>query len=507
MVLRELLEGIDAVAVGGSLEVDVTGLYYDSREVTEGGLFIAVKGEHLDGADFTGDALERGASAVLSGGPPPADALEGGATFVTVSDPRAAMAPLAANFYGRPSEHLTTVGVTGTNGKTTAGFLIKSILEAAGLGAGLIGTISYYIKDKQYPAPRTTPEAVDFQRLLAEMLRAGLTHAVAEVSSHALSFGRVDATQFDVAVFTNLTREHLDFHHGMDEYFAAKQKLFTNLLSPKGAAVINVDDTYGRALSKLLAEKSMAPRLVGFGLDEGAGIRAVDIESTFDGLQFSIIEDGVPHRVSSPMAGMPNVYNILSAAAAARAMGVGWQSIRAGVLALRNVSGRFERISAGQDFMLVVDYAHTPDALESLLKTARGMAEESGGRVVTVFGCGGERDRGKRPLMGAAAAALSDLVVVTSDNPRAEDPVRIIDDIMAGVKSGAGVGGHTAEIRVVPDRKEAIIQAVALAKAGDAVIIAGKGHEDYQEINGVRHPFSDREAALRAVRERTKGEG
>jgi UDP-N-acetylmuramoyl-L-alanyl-D-glutamate--2,6-diaminopimelate ligase len=482
MTLKTLVEGIKKKAEGGNQEVEIIGISTDSRSLKPGELFVALRGEHADARGFIPDAVARGAAAVLhEGGTLPADSQ---VPFVCVDDAHEALAAVSSWFYGRPSERLTIVGITGTNGKTTSACILRSIIETAGHDTGLIGTIGYRIRDKQYPAPFTTPEPPAFQRLLKEMADAGLTHVVAEVSSHALALKRVDHTRFSVGVFTNLTRDHLDFHKDMDDYFSAKRRLFEELLTDGGTSVINLDDPYGMRL-----RASLKGNVLTYGTDESADLFGKVREMNDTGIALDVTYKGSTHNLASTLMGAPNVYNILSAAGAALALGVSWEAIAAGVENIKNIEGRFERVDLGQDFLLLVDYAHTDDALRRLIFSAR---ELTMGRVITVFGCGGDRDKGKRPLMGQAASELSDLVFVTSDNPRSEDPLMIIKDIEAGMKRD--------NYRVVPDRAEAIAEAIMAARASDTVLIAGKGHEDYQLIGDQRLGFSDRAVAEAAVR-------
>lgn len=481
MQLKNLLEGIEIKSLSGPGDCEIKGLSTDSRKLSAGDLYVAVRGGDFDGHDFIADAAKKGASAIMGSAARPVPGLP----YVEVEDARDALPSLANNFFGRPSEKLTVVGVTGTNGKTTTTHIIKSILEAAGKKAGLIGTIGYVIGDRTHPAPFTTPEAVEFQGLLSEMLHSGLSHVVCEVSSHALAQKRVDGTRFGAAVFTNLTRDHLDFHKTMEEYFEAKKRLFAELLS--GPAVINSDDPYGKMLLGSLKGKTLA-----YAVDAEADITARDVSSGPGGLSFTVSICGAAgFGVESALIGDHNVYNIMAAVGAAFALGVGREALQEGVRALRLVEGRFESISLGQDFLCVVDYAHTEDALRRLILTARRMTT---GKVITVFGCGGQRDRGKRPVMGALATELSDMVFITSDNPRGEEPEEIINEILTGIAKD--------NYRVLPDRAEAIYEAVGMAGASDAVLIAGKGHEEYQEIRGLRHPFSDRQTAREAIRKR-----
>jgi UDP-N-acetylmuramoyl-L-alanyl-D-glutamate--2,6-diaminopimelate ligase len=480
MTLEALIRDMDAKAVTGALDTEIKGVRFDSREVYPGDLFVALRGGRLDGRDFIGEAVRKGASAVVSEGevrtglPVPS---------VLVDDGREALASISNIFYGRPSEAMTVVGVTGTNGKTTTAYLLKSVLEAAGYKVGLTGTVGYQVGEMCHPAPHTTPEASVLQGLFREMLDAGCTHVVSEVSSHALAQKRVEHTAFKAAVFTNLTREHLDYHVTMDEYFHAKKRLFEDLLA--GPAIINMDDPYG---AKLL-DDIKGDRLT-FGIRSDADLTATGIEDTPGGLGFRLHFGEKDYSVASPLLGLVNVYNILASIGVAFALGLRWAHVDQGIRNVRRVAGRFEKVDLGQDFLCLVDYAHTEDALERLIANARELAP---GRVITVFGCGGERDRGKRPAMGAVATGLSDLVFITSDNPRGEDPAGIIREIEAGT----GKSNYS----VVPDRGEAIKEAVNAARASDVVLIAGKGHEDYQEVKGRRHPFSDRAVAEGAVRE------
>lgn len=484
MILREVMKDIHALRIEGDDRTDIRGISYDSRKTQPGDLFAAISGGHFDGHDFIPQAIEKGAVAVMHQGLKSAEAGQGaGTTFVQVQDSREALALAANNFYARPSQVLHVIGVTGTNGKTTTTYLIKSILEQWGRKVGLIGTIQYMIGHEAYTSVHTTPEAPEFQRLLHEMLTAGCTHAVAEVSSHALAQKRVDATVFRTVVFTNLTRDHLDFHNTMEDYFLAKAGLFSRLLDDDGQVLINYDDDYGR---RLWAE---GHRGYSYGLDAAADIRAEDICNTPAGLRFKIRIQDEAHAVESSLIGLHNVYNILAAIGAGLAVGVPMNVILKGISSAGNVKGRFERVDAGQPFLAVIDFAHTEDALERTIQTARTLTQ---GRVITVFGCGGDRDRGKRPRMGEIATRLSDLVILTSDNPRSEDPGAIIRDIETGAVR--------KNYRIEPDRKEAIRLAVQEAHIGDLLLIAGKGHEEYQEMGGKKQDFSDREVLQETIR-------
>jgi UDP-N-acetylmuramoyl-L-alanyl-D-glutamate--2,6-diaminopimelate ligase len=472
MTLTELLEGVNIKDFHGNREVKIKGVVHDSRSVGDGDLFVAIRGESFNGLDFIGEAFKGGASAVLfEGGPVD---LPESATSVVVDNSREALALVANNFYGRPSLSLSVLGVTGTNGKTTVTHIIKSILNADGTNVGLIGTISN--------PPFTTPESLEFQRLMSDMLKEGCSHVVAEVSSHALSQRRVDGTSFRLAVFTNLTRDHLDFHGDMEAYFGAKKRLFEELL--RGPAVINIDDPYGMKLLEAIKGEVLT-----YGIKGNAALIADEIETFSGGLSFVLRHKGKSSKVQSPMLGIFNVYNLLAAAGACIELGLPWESIIKGLAEFRGVRGRFEKVECGQEFLCVVDYAHTEDALRGLILTARKFTE---GRLITLFGCGGQRDSGKRPAMGAVATELSDWVFITSDNPRAEDPEEIIKDILSGVKKKNYV--------VEPDRAKAIKEAVREAKASDTVLIAGKGHEEYQEVMGNRTSFSDKEEAMKAIR-------
>ena len=519
MMLKQLLNGCEmserSPEQASCADMDISGVAYDSRNVKNGDIFVAIRGEKNDGYHFIRDVLSKGAVAVVHERRD--DALGTGERgknssicFIQVENSRKVLACISNNFYRRPSEHLTLIGITGTNGKTTSSYILKSILEAHGQITGLIGTIHYIIKEKLYPALHTTPESPEFQSLLHTMLASGCTVVVSEVSSHALAQYRVDGAVFHTAVFMNLTRDHLDFHKTMEEYYRAKQRLFIELLARDGTAVINLDDQYGRRLASGLPSAGFR-RCITFGIASEADITAHDINNTFDGLQFALLFGGKRYDVSSPLVGVTNVYNILAAAGAALSLGVPWEAILRGIEKAMTVPGRFEKVNAGQSFLCIIDYAHTEDALERLILTARGLLSPPGGRkrgssfpdvkqpfsrIITVFGCGGDRDRGKRPVMGAIATRLSDVVIITSDNPRSEDPAAIIREI----EEGAGKKNYF----IAPGRKEAIKKAVDMADDGDIVLVAGKGHETYQEIRGVRHDFDDREVLKEMIQDRLR---
>ena len=502
MMLRTILEGCDYIQRMQKDEIfdmDIAGIAYDSRQVKDNYLFVAIRGEKFDGHAFIRDAKNKGAI-VIAAEKEFGDAENG---HILVKDSRKALACIANNFYERPSEELILTGVTGTNGKTTTTYILKSILESWGKDVGLIGTIHYMIKDKLYPAPHTTPESLEFQGLLREMLLSRCTHAVAEISSHALAQDRVDKTVFRTAVFMNLTRDHLDFHKTMEDYFRAKERLFTELLDRNGTAVINIDDQYGKRLASQLRTLSPELTIVTCGLKNGADMVAHNIQVSFRGIRFTLSYRDSRYDVSSPLLGLPNVYNIMSAAAAALSLGVPWQMILQGIRQTGTVTGRFQKVDAGQGFLCIIDYAHTEDALERLILTAKKLISlphpslKKGGyqekpRIITVFGCGGDRDKGKRPKMGEVSTKLSDFVIITSDNPRSEDPAEIIKHIEEGTV-------HKNYL-IESDRAKAIQKAVDLAEEGDIVLVAGKGHEDYQEIQGIRYPFSDREILNEAIK-------
>ena len=467
----------------------VTAIASDSRAAQPGAVFVALRGQKADGAAFAPQAVARGAIAIVAETPRP----EGIDTpWLQVGDARLALALLADRFFGSPSRRVPVVGVTGTNGKTTTSYLLAAILDAAGLPAGVMGTVAYRIGRDEREASRTTPEAPDVQQLLAEMLDHGCRSAVMEVSSHALALKRVDGMRFAAAVFTNLTRDHLDFHEDMEQYFAAKRRLF-QMLDADATGVVNADDP--RAASLVAA----CPRSITYGITQPADVTPGPFTLDIEGLTLDILTPRGSVAVRSSLVGRPNVYNILAATATAVALDLPLTAVAAGVHALPGVPGRFEVVSsAGDDITVVVDYAHTDDALRNLLETARPLAPR---RLVTVFGCGGDRDATKRPLMGMVAARLSDVVIVTSDNPRSEDPGRIIDDIRRGI-TPASHAGRQVEVISVADRAAAIERAVSLAGAGDLVLVAGKGHEKYQQIGARVLPFDDVAVAREALSKR-----
>jgi UDP-N-acetylmuramoyl-L-alanyl-D-glutamate--2,6-diaminopimelate ligase len=468
MTLRDLM-GNDAP------DVEVSGLAYSSRSVLPGTLFFCVPGFRADGHDFAPDAVARGAVALVCQRP-----LGLGVPEVIVDDVRAAMGPAAARFYGDPTAELEVIGVTGTNGKTTTAFLVRHLLEAGGRQTGLLGTVKRVVGGVEEEVERTTPEAIDLQATFRAMLDGGDRACAMEVSSHALELGRVAGIRFACRVFTNLTQDHLDFHETMEAYFAAKRRLFEDA----GLSVVNVDDEYGR---RIAAEVEC----VTFGVEREADYRARDVEFDLMGSRFVCETPNGELELSSPLPGLFNVQNVLGAVAAARSVGVAGEAIAAAMPSFGRVPGRFEPVDEGQDFGVLVDYAHTPEALENVLAAAR---EVTRGRLHVVFGAGGDRDRGKRPLMGEAARRLADRVLVTSDNPRNEEPEAIVDAIMEGA-------GPEAERET--DRRRAIARAIETAGPGDVVVIAGKGHEQGQEFeNGRKEPFDDVTEARAALRAR-----
>jgi UDP-N-acetylmuramoyl-L-alanyl-D-glutamate--2,6-diaminopimelate ligase len=458
------------------LDVPCTGVTHDSRRAAPGVVFVALRGLNADGAAFAPQAVAAGAAVVVA----EQSAVDAGAPWVVVRDARLALALLAAEFFGHPSREMRVVGITGTNGKTTTSYLIHAIFEAAGMSCGLMGTVTYRIGTRSFDATRTTPEAPDLQALMRQMVTAGCRACVMEVSSHALALRRADGIRFAAGVFTNLTRDHLDFHADMEDYFSAKRRLF-EMLPDDAPAVINVDDPRAPALVEAVR------RPVTYAVNKPADISPGPLSFTLDGLRFDVRTPGGAVRVSSRMVGKPNVYNVLAAVATATALGLPVPAIEKGIAGLQGVPGRFELASTpADDITVIVDYAHTDDALRNLLETARAMATR---RLITVFGAGGDRDRTKRPLMGMVAARLSDIVVITSDNPRGEDPARIVEEVKRG--ADAEVRQSNAELVTIVDRREAIIEAVRRAAANDVVLIAGKGHEKYQEVAGRTFPFDD----------------
>ena len=478
MVLSELIGAAPDATLSGPGDPEITSLAYDSRRVRDGTLFFCVPGHASDGHDFAPAAVEAGASALVC-----ERELDLAVPQVSVGDARAAMAPLAARFFGDPTADLDIAGITGTNGKTTTAFLLREILEAAGRQCGLLGTVKRVVGRVEEDVERTTPEAIDLQETFRRMADSGDTTCVMEVSSHALVLHRADGIRFAVTLFTNLTQDHLDFHADMDDYFQAKRRLFE--LTPGAPAVVNADDPYGRRLAEEF-------ECVTFSA-EGAAADYCARDVSFDaaGSSFRVAAEGRELAVRTPLPGRFNVANALGAMAAAVAIGVPLETAGAALAGAGRVPGRFEPIDEGQRFAVLVDYAHTPDSLENVLRAARPLTQ---GRLISVFGAGGDRDRAKRPKMGLAGAEGSDVAIVTSDNPRSERPEAIIEEILAGIPAGS-------EVQVEADRRRAIEIAIAMAEPGDTVVIAGKGHEQGQEFEGGRKlPFDDRDVAREALR-------
>jgi UDP-N-acetylmuramoyl-L-alanyl-D-glutamate--2,6-diaminopimelate ligase len=500
MTLADVLDVVrpdngEQALAGQAASLPVSSIAYDSRRVSSGAVFVALRGLKADGVSFATQAIARGAAAIVAESPRP----EGIAVpWIQAADARLALALLADRFYDHPSRRMPVVGVTGTNGKTTTAYLLASVLDAAGMTAGVMGTVAYRVGREEREAARTTPEAPDVQQLLSEMLENGCRSAIMEVSSHALALKRVDGMHFAAAIFTNLTRDHLDFHEDMETYFAAKRRLF-EMLDADTPGIINADDPRAPALL------ASCRRAMTYGITQPADVTPGPIELALGGLTLEVFTPKGNLAIRSKLVGRPNVYNILAATATAVALDIPLETIARGVDALPGVPGRFEVVSSpSDDLTVVVDYAHTDDALRNLLETARPLADKG---LITVFGCGGDRDRTKRPLMGMVAARLSDIVIVTSDNPRTEDPARIIEEIRRGIAPGAPAGRRT-EVLAVVDRAEAIERAVAMAGAGDLILVAGKGHEKYQQIGDRVLPFDDaavaREALARRLARRSK---
>ncbi|HXJ87685.1 MAG TPA: UDP-N-acetylmuramoyl-L-alanyl-D-glutamate--2,6-diaminopimelate ligase [Candidatus Binatia bacterium] len=490
MTFQHLLDGAEFLAQTGN--PDVTGVEYDSRRVKPGSCFVAMRGESSDGNRFIDQAIQAGAVAVVTDST--TEQPREGVAWAVVPHGRRALARISENFYKRPAERIAITGITGTNGKSTTAFLVESIFTAAARKSALIGTIEYHVAGKVYPAPHTTPEALELARLFNEALGQGATEAVMEVSSHALAQQRVFGVPFDVAVFTNLTRDHLDYHRTMEEYFCAKRALFEGCgTDPPRLVVTNLDDEYGAKLAEFSRKRSSD--VLTYGWNRG-DFHASKPDITPRGTRFDIVTPNEKLPIFSPLIGHVNVYNILAAAAAGFARGCSSEVIARGVAALSHVPGRFQRVDCGQPFTVVVDYAHTDDALRNLTTLAREFVSRNGGgaRVIALFGCGGDRDRAKRPLMGEAAGTGSDFVVLTSDNPRTEDPRAIINDALVGVqKSGV-------KYAVEVDRRKAIALAIAEARPGDIVLLAGKGHEKVQVTRDGSVPFDDAEVAREVLK-------
>ncbi len=502
MTIAELMKAIHPLEVSGDLSAEVVDVTDDSRQVKKGSLFVAVKGTQVDGHRFTEPAWSNGAVGVVV-----EDSLkshqdstaETARVTLVVEDSKQALGLLASRLHADPSSHLKMIGVTGTNGKTTVTHLIRALFDGIGKKSGVVGTVGYFIDKAFFPASHTTPGAVQLQELLDKMVQADLDTAILEVSSHALALGRVAGCEFDIAVFTNLTQDHLDFHVDMDAYFSAKQLLFTQMLTveqklKRKRAVVNVDDDWGAKLVRTCS----APVWT-YGIRGDADIRAHDINFSLAGTQFRVVTPGGSIGIQSQLVGEHNVYNILAAIGVGLESGMPLDSIASSLALVNNVPGRFERIDQGQNFTVIVDYAHTDDALLRVLLAAKSLREQ---RIITVFGCGGDRDKGKRPKMGQVAVRHSDLAILTSDNPRTEDPITILQDIEEGILNVPQP--MRSDYRMIPDRREAIEAAIDAAEPKDIVVIAGKGHEDYQIVGANRLDFDDRQVACEALQQRMR---
>jgi len=496
MKTSRLLSGVDILEVSGDISGDFSDLCYDSRRCTEGSVFVAIAGALFNGHDFVGDAVSRGARYIVHDEENIPE--EPGAVFIRVKDSRHALCRLGKNFYNNPSGDLCLIGITGTNGKTTIAYLLESILKADGYRTGVTGTVNYRYDNTVLPASHTTPESLDLQKMLREMADAGVTHVMMEVSSHAIDLKRVDGCEYDVGIFTNLSREHLDYHHTMEEYFQAKKRFFTDMLVGR-VAVVNGDDPWGVKLR----DEIHAPSIT-FGMSKSCDVWSTDYSISINGITANIQGPDGEFPISSSMVGKFNLYNILAAVAAAQSLGIRRESIRSGIENMESVPGRLERVNMPGDPAVFVDYAHTGDALEKVLQN---LSDFKKGRIITVFGCGGDRDTTKRPVMGEIAARLSDLAVVTSDNPRTEDPAKILGEIEAGIDTDSNryspeditAGFDKRGYTVIDDRRAAIGLAISVADESDIVLIAGKGHEDYQ-IRGTRKvSFDDRVVAREAL--------
>ena len=472
MRLKELLKGIDYIRIEGVQDIGIEDLYYDSREVTPNSLFFCIKGLTVDGHDFAPQAVAKGAKVLVLERDVDVD---GDITKVFVPNSKTAMAYMAKNFYRNPTKDINFIGVTGTNGKTTVTYLVKSILEKAGQKVGLIGTISNMIGDRKMPSKFTTPESLELQKLLREMADENVDSVVMEVSSHSLVLGRVEGCEYDIGVFTNLSQDHLDFHANMEEYRDAKAKLFTQ----SKLAIINEDDKNGRWIKKRVPTKVFT-----YGIYKDADIYARELEITDRGVAFHLHTPSGSIPINLAIPGIFSIYNGLAAASICYNLGISLEIIAQGLQEVKGVDGRFELLDTGTDYSVILDYAHTPDGLENILTTAKEFAK---GRIITLFGCGGDRDHGKRPIMGEIAGKYSDLCIITSDNPRSEDPMDIINDIVPGVeKTGC-------DYTIIENRREAIEYALAQAQKDDIVILAGKGHETYQILKDKTIPFDEKQ--------------
>ena len=502
MKLSGLLNGVDILDISGDVSGNASGLCYDSRKCEKESVFVAISGAQFDGRDFVRDAVKRGARYVVydKGSAPTLP----GVACIKVSESRLALARLGKNFYSNPSRDICLIGVTGTNGKTTVTYLLESILKSAGFSVGVTGTVNYRYGGMVFPASHTTPEALDLQRMLREMVDAGVTHVVMEVSSHAIDLKRIYGCEYDLGIFTNLSREHLDYHRTMEEYFLVKKRFFDDVIGER-PAIVNGDDPWGARLHKEIQSSAIT-----FGVDGPCDVSPLDVVLSIDGIDARIRGGDGEFSISSSLAGRFNLSNILAATAAALSLGIPQADISSGIRALDVIPGRLERVSEPGQPVVFVDYAHTGDALEKVLET---LSEFRKKRIITVFGCGGDRDRTKRPSMGNIAATLSDLAIITSDNPRTEDPLRIMAEIERGIEAGSTryapediTSGFMGKgYTIVADRGEAIALGVSVADDSDIVLVAGKGHEDYQIIGTRRLPFDDRVVVREALSTRRAG--
>ena len=484
MKLRDLLNGISILSFNGSQGEEIQGIAYSSKDVRQGWLFIALKGEKRDGFDFIKEAFSKGATTFISERQQPKD-IKG--NWIQVQDAREVLALCAANFYSHPSRDLNVIGITGTNGKTTVTYLVEEILKEAKLTPGVIGTISYRTPKTTVEAKLTTPEALELQKTLREMAGQGVTHCVIEVSSHSLDLKRVWGIDFDVVVFTNLSSEHLDYHHTMEEYFEAKKKLFF-LNHSKKTAVVNIDDSWSK---KLIPE--LPPGLLTYGLQEQAAVKCKNFNLTGHGIETDVFYPAGVMKIQSPLLGRPNLYNVLASIAIALTLNISPTAIEKGIKQCKKIPGRFEKIENSLGMNIYVDYAHTDDALRNLLVSFKELNPK---RILLVFGAGGDRDRTKRKKMGKVSAEYADLIFLTSDNPRSEDPLAIIHEIEEGIKENS-----KKDYYIISDRREALEQAISFAEEGDYILVAGKGHEDYQILGDKTIHFSDTEVIKEILQE------
>lgn len=500
MELSELIKELDIIHVSGEEEGTVSDICYDSRRCEENSLFVAVSGLKYDGHNYISEAIKRGARYIIH---EKDVATNPGISFIKVENSRRALGKLGKTFFHNPTSELCLIGVTGTNGKTTVTYLLESILEAAGFHVGVIGTINYRFGGNTFESSITTPESLDLQRIFRNMVDAGVTHVIVEVSSHALDLGRVDDCEYNIGMFTNLSQDHLDYHHTLDNYFLAKRRFFSDILKEGKKMIINIDDTWGRRLFE-----EMGDSVLTFGIENETHVSSNNYTLSLNGIDATVKTPRGSIFITSPMIGKFNLYNILASTAAATVLHIPEKYIQAGIKGLENVPGRLEKVSGSDEPAVFVDYAHTEDALKSVLEN---LSEFKTKKIITVFGCGGDRDRGKRPLMGRAAAEFSDLAIITSDNPRTENPLAIIDEIERGVRSGMirkydpedyHSGFDEKGYIVIPDRTEAIHLAIRIAEQVDIVLIAGKGHEDYQILGETKIWFDDTVIAREALEQR-----